>query len=98
MYFVVCYISFPLVTCARARSRRRLPLLRYVYSFALEHGEQCLRRLKNLAVSGLRLLNRPVVLVSRGDLSGQLLVQMGEPPRQDGEVVLNFRLLLLVAR
>ena len=73
-----------------------LPVLCEIDCFSLEHVEQCLRRLQDLHVRRLRLLDRFIVLVPRLHLACQRLVDLALPVREDGEILLDLRLLLLL--
>jgi len=60
----------------------------------LEDVEQGLRGLEDLHVRRLRLLDRLVVLVPRLHLARQRLINLRQPVRQDGQVLLDLGLLL----
>lgn len=66
------------------------------HALALEHGEKRLAALQNLQVSSLRLLDGFVVVVPRGELSSDGLVQGGEALRKHLEIALNLSLFCLL--
>eukprot|EP00429_Kryptoperidinium_foliaceum_P057974 CAMPEP_0176081268 /NCGR_PEP_ID=MMETSP0120_2-20121206/40652_1 /TAXON_ID=160619 /ORGANISM="Kryptoperidinium foliaceum, Strain CCMP 1326" /LENGTH=121 /DNA_ID=CAMNT_0017415037 /DNA_START=123 /DNA_END=488 /DNA_ORIENTATION=+ len=62
----------------------------------LQDMQERLRRLQNLHVGALRLLNRSVVLVSRLGFPHEAFVQALQAVRQDRELLLDLRLVLFL--
>merc|ERR1740120_185128 len=79
-----------------ARSLRALLLLRQIDRLALENMQQGLGRLQDLHVRSLGLLDGLVVLVASLRLAHEALVNLLKPVSEDGELLLDFRLVLLL--